>query len=47
MVKLLQEVMPSMTWIVKDNVKSLLSDCQLVSFPLKEKDILVMKKMID
>lgn len=47
MLKLLQEQMPSMTWIVRDNQKSLLSDCKSVSLPLSKENQLIMQKMID
>lgn len=47
MLKLLQEEMPSNTWIVKDSTKSLLFDCKEISLPLNQEDELAMEKMID
>ncbi|MDQ7982703.1 MAG: peptide deformylase [Spiroplasma sp.] len=47
MLKLLQEEIPSAKWIVKDNQKSLLGNCNEVKLPLNRNDELIIKKMID
>lgn len=47
MLKLLQKEMPTAKWIVKDNQKSLLSECQQITLPLNQSDELIMQKLID
>lgn len=47
MIKFLQKETPSNLWIVKDNEKKLVFECQEVNLPLSKEYDLVMKKMID